>query len=862
MEAIRVQNLKQAWKLAIGLDQKKPGWKALEVLKAVILDKWGRTEEADRIVAGFYTEVDSNSDWQEEETLQSLQFFYGERRDWSSLAQVYQHLWTRSMNHSSLGETCVLYYIRGKDYSEAQKAANKLYRCYSSHYMAWWILSLLLQVRYEKADSRILILAGKLGNKYITESQSVSPSFIRLYILLLEQLRDYEQAKEIARRYFDLSSDVKKKDYMECFANLCYQNGQYEEALQYYEQLIVQQLENYHYWYMWMKCQMWMKSDCHFVESYLRNILEQTNQLFSRAQVNSQQVMECKTLQKRTLYMIQMEACREEIHLWEKKGLQVDWISQDLYAIIRQYLNDMSSLPCCSTDLKVFVSLLKPNERNQLWEEFLQPFTILSSSLLCSKERIFTTIERLWILLSLEPFSLPCMNTLLDHYHQLSRDDLVPFEHQYADGFILLVVNQLLCSLERCCSPRYLLQAIHVLELGKQASPYAVELRLFLVLFYAYLGCFERAIEEWDGMELKHIQTLSLSFLLGPFLYRWYDVNGMRWYHKILSLFEREHIEETPQGIFLAIRQQSYETALDIIQFQHKVDHSEVMLSYSIYSCHLFLFDQHRHSIRSAKGFSSDWLRLVEMCYRSLFIRQWKEETCLLEDLYILDDRSVWKKGLGIMNAESWLDSDEMRVYRVRLEYINLRLLLSFLLGEWTSLPHGCVVFFESAIDSIPEDKKECYDMVDYWYCFWQWISVLCRQGEEESTGNEFYQRWYSKWQSFVSWKKMDGKETLEYFPQQFPKWIYYVHQIGLYGLLSIAYLVDHRKQSSSILVDDWITPCRTGVMEWQSALQVILSTPVDEKYRLLAKTYTEKVQQLQQDIQYLSKLYKTLHPT
>jgi thioredoxin-like negative regulator of GroEL len=66
VEAIRVQNLKQAWKLANGLDQKKPGWKALEVLKAVILDKWGKTEEADRLIQQL------DNDWQEE-TLQALQ---------------------------------------------------------------------------------------------------------------------------------------------------------------------------------------------------------------------------------------------------------------------------------------------------------------------------------------------------------------------------------------------------------------------------------------------------------------------------------------------------------------------------------------------------------------------------------------------------------------------------------------------------------------------------------------------------------------------------------------------------------------------------------------------------------------------
>lgn len=49
-----------------------------------------------------------------------------------------------------LGENCVFNYIRGKNYSEAQKVANKLFRLDSSrkHYMAWWILCLVLQVRW------------------------------------------------------------------------------------------------------------------------------------------------------------------------------------------------------------------------------------------------------------------------------------------------------------------------------------------------------------------------------------------------------------------------------------------------------------------------------------------------------------------------------------------------------------------------------------------------------------------------------------------------------------------------------------------------------------------------------------------
>lgn len=73
VEAIRVFNLKQAWKLANGMDQKKPGWKALEVLKAAILDKWGRADEADEMIQRLFTD---DNDWQEE-TFESLQVYLG-----------------------------------------------------------------------------------------------------------------------------------------------------------------------------------------------------------------------------------------------------------------------------------------------------------------------------------------------------------------------------------------------------------------------------------------------------------------------------------------------------------------------------------------------------------------------------------------------------------------------------------------------------------------------------------------------------------------------------------------------------------------------------------------------------------------
>jgi len=929
VEAIRVQNLKQAWKLANGLDQKKPGWKALEVLKAVILDKWGKTEEADRLIQQL------DNDWQEE-TLQALQLFYDQRRDWSSLADVYQQWWTQNKTTTSLGETCILYYIRAKKYSEAQKVANKLYRSYPSqkHYMAWWILCLILQVRYEQqVDTRILTLAAKLAHKYISESNRVSAvpaCFIRLYILLLEHLNEYEQAKQCLRLCVSTSfhNDVLKKDYMEWLADICYREGQqqqpYEEAAHLYEQLIVEhQMENYNYWHKWMKCQLKKDTENNMIDDedalrhFVQWLLEQTNELYCRALFHgSCSTQDTRSLQrrKRTLYMTQMELCQQVATTMcgENSCRIQDWISQQLYAIMQQYLHEMSSLPCCSTDLKVFLPHLKPKERNQLCEDYLLPCTKT-----LSKESIGTVVEYLWLLLSLDVSSLPRMQTLLDCYVDWAQKDVKPFEHQHADGLILLIVQQLLLSNDdtSSCSPSRLLQAIQVLEIGKQHSPYNLEFSLFLVVFYSYLGCFENAVEEWNALDLKHIQLLTLSFLLGPSLHRWYDVPWMRWYHKGLSSLEREHREETPQGIFLAIRQQSYETALEIVQFQYKVDHSEALFASTIYAYHESLFYAHRNGIRTSRGFSSDWLRQARIAYRSL-IQQWNEQSCLVEDLYILDDHSVWKKGLGMMNPEHWLGRDEKRIDRLRLDYINLRLFLSLLeedkgttsVSRTWQLPSWTAVFFDAIQEKNnrkEDDEEEEEEMIwiEYWYLFWQLMNTLVVYDSSTSSPSMLsflYEQFYAQWQRCISslfggWQE---QTSIEYFPIQFPRCMYYVHHIELYGILSIGYLVDRTRtttphsSSHGDKKNENDCPIYTSILKqlialfrpvdrqttsmlddkqwhhiftlWLEEQEQLLSTSSNHQQyrRLLVKTYLQKIHQLQQDIQYLSKLYKTILPT
>jgi len=50
----------------------------------------------------------------------------------------------------------------------------------------------------------------------------------------------------------------------------------------------------------------------------------------------------------------------------------------------------------------------------------------------------------------------------------------------------------------------------------------------------------------------------------------------------------------------------------------------------------------------------------------------------------------------------------------------------------------------------------------------------------------------------------------------------------------------------------------------WLEEQEQLLSTSSNHQQyrRLLVKTYLQKIHQLQQDIQYLSKLYKTILPT
>eukprot|EP00871_Galdieria_phlegrea_P000975 jgi/Galph1/1879/GphlegSOOS_G560.1 len=881
IHTIELNNLKQAWKQVTNLIQKKPDWQALAILKATILDKSGKTTEADAILHPIL----ETKQWQQD-TLNIMEFFCKERRDWLTLGNIYEDLWLKQ-THLWFGETSFLHYIKAKVYSEAQKVASKLSRSSKQKpYIAWWIVALLLQ-------------------KYISEHETVSPEFIRLYIQLLSEWKAIDEAKHVLSNYIDqLTQDIVKKDFLLLLGSLYDECGQTDAALTIYQQLVVEyHIENYDYWYHWMQCFFQKATKLESVDNTneeatnkmifwnecLDSFLYQSNQLC--CSITKQLFVadsHAESRRKRTLLMIQMEACRQ-VHCKMQSSSTTHKVSERLLQLIHSYLDSFSNYSFCSSDLKTLVTCLEENERHLLTSRLEQPFNAMLSSVDNLNSHTIQMVEYLWLLLYMNGLHIDS-STLLRQYIKLAKPQLKPFDQQPADGLILIVVNQLLMNSNETFTSS-LIEAISVLELGKHYSPYAIEFRLFLVLFYAYLGCHELAMEEWHALDLKHIQLLTMSFMIRPFLERWHSCVWMHQCHKKLFQFAKEHMNETPEGIFLALDQQSYETALDMIEFREKVDHSEALLASTVYTFHDSLFHQviHTHKASLKIGCLS---------------RQWKEETCLKASLVVLDDHSAWK-GLGWIKLCNWLGTNEERIQWIRLDYINLRLLTCLMVGELETISILMDDYVVSCWKKQWSDDHSSFIqcMTDYWHIFWQLVMNLHKVCNGISVDKSSFDGWWclflEQWQ--LCQQMMTTMPTtvpmhwMETFPQQYIRLAYVVYHVLFYGLVSIAYLQDeckricvssrHHSQISNGMTFEEIQPklnhCKdifnpekwkaqwldsmtkemqvSGLMNADHLSLSDISQVITEKYRLLVKEYFQRIQKLQQDCKTLIKIDKSI---
>ncbi|KAH0465541.1 hypothetical protein IEQ34_005644 [Dendrobium chrysotoxum] len=200
-DAVDSRQFKTALKLSAALLAKYPNSPYAIALKALILERTGRLDEALSVCLEAKELLHSsnlNIVQMDDLTLSTLQIVF-QRLDRLDLAtQCYEHACRKFPNNLELLMGLFNCYVREYSFVKQQQTAIKLYKIVAEErFLLWAICSIQLQVLSSSGGEKLLSLAEALLKKHIASHSLHEPEAVVVYISILEQQAKYEDALDI-----------------------------------------------------------------------------------------------------------------------------------------------------------------------------------------------------------------------------------------------------------------------------------------------------------------------------------------------------------------------------------------------------------------------------------------------------------------------------------------------------------------------------------------------------------------------------------------------------------------------------------------------------------------------------------------
>lgn len=198
-DAIDSRQFKNALKLSASLLSKYPNSPYALALKALILERMGKSDEALSVCLSakelLYT---NDSVLMDELTLSTLQIVF-QRLDHLDLAtSCYEYACGKFLNNLEIMMGLFNCYVREYSFVKQQQTAIKMYKIVGEErFLLWAVCSIQLQVLCGNGGEKLLLLAEGLLKKHIASHSLHEPEALIVYISVLEQQAKYGDALEV-----------------------------------------------------------------------------------------------------------------------------------------------------------------------------------------------------------------------------------------------------------------------------------------------------------------------------------------------------------------------------------------------------------------------------------------------------------------------------------------------------------------------------------------------------------------------------------------------------------------------------------------------------------------------------------------
>ncbi|CAL5094318.1 unnamed protein product [Urochloa decumbens] len=594
-DAVDSRQYKAALKLCTALLAKHPTSPYALALKALILERMGKPDEALSVSLNAKELLYSDNIFHFDDlTLSTLQIVF-QRLDRLDLAtSCYEYACTKYPSNLELMMGLFNCYVREYSYVKQQQTALKMYKTVGEErFLLWAVCSIQLQVHFTSGGVKLLALAEALLKKHINSHSLHEPEALSLYISILEQQEKYDAALEVLSG--DLGSLLgREEDKLRLQGRLLAQASSYAAASEIYQKVLESCPDDWESFLHYIGCLL--ENDVNLpkpctgehtcpscsVDSALSNKTSLSQELVESRLTSALSFVQ--RLQENNSSDCVRGPHLANIEIERQRCLSGNPNNIKLMEALVKYFHRFGHLSCSASDVEIYLHMLSGKEISDLLDEISRSFdaSTVSVNTLGLTITLFKVQELLGTLFTKSTAELQGIaKRMVDtFYKNLSlSNELDPQESMYGEELLSMASSILVQLYWRTRNLGYLLEAILVLEFGLTVRKYVWQYKIILVHLYSYLGALPLAHKWYITLEVKNILLESVShhilpqMLNSPFLQHAADL--VKDYLKFMD----DHLKESADLTCLAYRHRTYSKVIEFVQFKDRLQRSMQYLS-------------------------------------------------------------------------------------------------------------------------------------------------------------------------------------------------------------------------------------------------------------------------------------------
>ncbi|KAA8549466.1 hypothetical protein F0562_001150 [Nyssa sinensis] len=379
-DAIDSRQFKNALKLSASLLTKYPKSPYALALKALILERMGKSDEALSVCLNakelLYT---NDSILIDDLTLSTLQIVF-QRLDHLDMAtSCYEYACGKFPNNLELMMGLFNCYVREYSFVKQQQIAIKMYKIVGEErFLLWAVCSIQLQFFCGNGGEKLLLLAEGLLKKHIASHSLHEPEALIVYISVLEQQSKYGDALEILSGKLG-SLIMIEVDRLRMQGRLLARAGDYAAAASIFQKVLELCPDDWECFLHYLGCLLeddssWCKgasSDpIHPPKSVDCKLLHLTDEVFDSCISNASDLVE-KLLAEASNDSIRCPHLAN-LEIERRKLLYGKGDDNKLIEALMQYFFRFGHLACFTSDIEVFLQVLTHDKKAQFLEKLIK----------------------------------------------------------------------------------------------------------------------------------------------------------------------------------------------------------------------------------------------------------------------------------------------------------------------------------------------------------------------------------------------------------------------------------------------------------------------------------------------------------